>query len=126
MEAPKEILNDIADSMEAGNKCFIHRETFEVVRYPRDLDEFAGFDDAAWKEEKNKVKKNKKKFLEIEDMDSRHKFRVMAAFAESLEESHTKIRLITSLEGHKPFANFKHQIHSACEYREQEQWELAD
>src|SRR5688572_17246374 len=100
MEVPREILNDIADSIEAGYKCFIHRETFEVVKYPDDLDGFADFsdDDDAWKEEKKKIKKHKKKFVEIEDMDSRHKFRVMEAFAASLEDNPTKIRLITALE----------------------------
>jgi hypothetical protein len=117
MEVPREILNDIADSLEAGFKCFIHRETFEVVTY-LDPDRYPDVDPNDWKEEINKVKKNKKKFIEIEDMDSRESFRVMAEFAESLEHNTTKIKLLTALEGHKPFANFKHQIEHSGEYRE--------
>ena len=117
MEVPTETLNDIADSMEAGFKCFIHRETLEVVTY-LDPDRYPDLDPKDWKEEIGKVKKNKKYFIEIEDMDSRESFRVMAEFAESLENNTTKIKLLTALEGHKPFANFKHQIENAGEFRE--------
>ena len=118
MKIPKEKLNEIADEMESGFKCFIHRDTLEIVTYP-DEDRFMEIDQKEWKEEINKVKKNKKKFVEIDKMDSRESFEVMAEFAESLEECATKIRLITALEGHKPFANFNHQIHNSGEYREQ-------
>ena len=51
-------------------------------------------------------------------MDSRESFRVMAEFAESFENNTTKIKLLTALEGHKPFANFKHQIENSGETRE--------
>lgn len=44
----------------------------------------------------------------------------MKDFALSLSESATKIRLVTALEGHKPFGNFNHQIHNAG--KEKEQW----
>jgi len=117
MGVPKEILNDVADSLEAGFKCFIHRETFEVVTY-LDPDRYPDMDPKDWKEEISKVKKNKKKFIEIENMDSSESFRVMAEFAESLENNITKIKLLTALEGHKPFANFKHQIDNSGEFRE--------
>ncbi|HKH59764.1 MAG TPA: UPF0158 family protein [Flavitalea sp.] len=117
MEVPREILNDIADSMEAGFKCFIHRETLEVVTY-LDPDRYPDLDPKDWKEEIGKVRKNKKNFIEIEAMDSRESFRVMAEFAESLENNTTKIKLVTALEGRKPFGNFKHQIENSGEYRE--------
>ena len=117
MEVPKEILNEIADSMESGFKCFIHRETFEVVTY-MDPDRYPDMDPKEWKEEISKVKKNKKKFLEIENMGSSDSFRVMAEFADSVEDATTKVRLVTALEGHRPFANFKIQIDNSGEYRE--------
>jgi hypothetical protein len=31
MEISKEILNDIADGVEAGFKCFVHEDTHEIV-----------------------------------------------------------------------------------------------
>ena len=117
MEVPKEILNEIADSLDAGFKCFIHRDTFEVVTY-LDPDRYPDMDPKDWKEEISKVKKNKKKFMEIESMESSDSFRVMEEFADTVNDNTIKIRLITALEGHKPFANFKIQIDNSGPYRE--------
>ena len=117
MEVSKEILNEIADSLQSGFKCFIHRDTNEVVTY-MDPDQFPDMDLKVWKEEINKVKKNKKKFIEIERMDSSDSFRIMEEFVDTLDDNSTKIRLLTALEGHKPFANFKLQIDNSGKYRE--------
>ena len=103
--------------MEAGFKCFLHRDTFEVVTY-LDSEQYADMDPKDWKEEITKVRRNKKKFIEIESMTSSDSFKVMEQFVDSLENNSTKIRLLTSLEGQKPFANFKHQIDNSDEYRE--------
>ena len=118
MEISRELLNDIANSMEAGFKCFLHLQTFEVVTYP-DSEQYADMDSKNWKEEISKVRKNKKKFIEIERMTSSDSFRVMKEFVDSLENNSTKIKLLTTLEGHKPFANFKYQVDNSGVYREQ-------
>src|SRR5215208_3334048 len=107
MEVSKEILNEIADSMEAGFICFIHQDSLELVTYP-DTDRYPDMDIKEWKEEISKVRKHKKKFIEIESMESSDSFKVMEQFVDTLPDSVTKIRLLTALEGHKPFANFKH------------------
>jgi hypothetical protein len=117
MEVPKKILNEIADSLEAGFKCFIHRDTFQVVTY-LDPYRYPDMDPKDWKEEMSTVKKNRKKFIEIESMESSDSFRIMAEFADSVDDNTIKIRLITALEGHKPFANFKFQIDNSGPFRE--------
>ena len=117
MEVSKEILNEIADSLQSGFKCFIHRDTGEVVIY-MDPEQFPDMDPKDWKEEISKVRKDKKKFIEIERMDSSDSFRMMEEFVDTLDNNSTKIRLLTALEGHKPFANFKLQIDNSGEYRE--------
>jgi hypothetical protein len=117
MEVPKEILNDIAESIEAGFKCFLQRDTSQVVTY-LDPDQYPEMNPADWKEEINKVRKNKRKFIEIESMTSADSFKVMEEFVDSLENNATKTKLLTALEGQKPFANFKHQINNSGEYRE--------
>jgi|SRR5688572_20420993 len=117
MEISREIINDIADSMEAGFKCFLHRDTLEVVTY-LDPEQNADIDTKDWKEEMSKVRRNKKKFVEIESMTSSDSFKVMEEFVDSLENNSTKVRLLTALEGQKPFANFKHQVDNSGEYRE--------
>ena len=121
-KVPKSILNDIAGSIEADMKCFIHKTTFELVSIP-DEDRFPEMDwedeEGEWKEGIDKVFGNPD-YIEIEKMDSSNSFKIMEDFALSLSESATKIRLVTALEGHKPFGNFNHQIHNAG--KEKEQW----
>ena len=117
MQVSNEILDNIASEMQAGFTCYIHRDTLEVVAIP-DKDRFFGMEMDAWKKDLEKIKKAKKKFIEIEKMESSRSFNVMAEFANFLPDCPTKIRLITALEGHKPFANFNLQIHHAADYRE--------
>ncbi|MEO5649435.1 MAG: UPF0158 family protein [Ginsengibacter sp.] len=118
----KHILNDIADNMEAGMRCFLQKTTFEVVAIP-DANRFPDIDwddeEGEWAGDIDKVFGNPD-YIKIEKMESSDSFRIMEDFAISLPESATKIRLITSLEGHKPFGNFNHQIHNAG--KEKEQW----
>jgi hypothetical protein len=117
MEVSKEILNNIADSLEVGLKCFIHKDTCEVLTYP-DPDQYPDMDPKDWKEEIGKVRKSKKQFIEIERMESSESFKIMEEFVHTLENNSTKIRLLTALEGRKPFANFKYQIDGSGDYRE--------
>jgi hypothetical protein len=119
-KVPWKILNEIAENMEAGMKCFMHKTTYEVISIP-DADQFYDIDledeETGWKQEMDKAYGNPD-FIEIERMDSSESFRVMEDFVDFLPESATKIRLITALEGHKPFGNFKHQIENAGQERE--------
>src|SRR5687768_10392364 len=118
MKVPREILNDIADSLEAGFKCYLHKETLEVVTF-LDEDRHPGMDPELWQEDIDKVFDNREKYIEIESMDSSESFRVMEDFVLSLENNSVKVRLLQAIEGRKPFANFKHQIENSGEYREQ-------
>lgn len=117
MEISREILNNIADSMEAGFKCFLHRDTYEVVSY-LDPERYPDMDPGDWKEQIQKVKRNKRKFIGIEGMTSSDSFKVMEEFVDSLENNSTKVKLSTALEERKPFANFKQQVDNSSEYRE--------
>ncbi len=121
MKLSNNLLKDIAGRMEAGLKCYIHKTTHEIIDIP-DENRFPGiyFDDeeTGWKEEIDKVDSNPD-YIGIVNMESSDSFQVMQDFALSLPEGATKIRLITALEGYKPFANFNHQIHNTVAEREQ-------
>ncbi len=118
MEVPKEILNEIADNLELGFKCYLSVNTLEIISFP-DPDQYSDMENDVWKEEITKFRKGKKKFIEIEQMIPSDGFRVMADFVDSLPDNSTKIRLQNALEGRKPFANFKYQVNNSDEYREQ-------
>ena len=117
MEVPTKILHEIADYLECGFVCYLHRDTFEVVAFP-DPDQSLTMDTEVWKKDISKVRRSQKKFIEIENMTSTDGFKVMEEFVDTLSNSSTKIRLLTALEGRKPFANFKFQIDNSGEYRE--------
>jgi hypothetical protein len=122
MKLSNKILNEIADNMEVGFKCFVHKRTHEIIAIP-DENRFPGTDindeENAWADDIRKIDENPD-YIEIDSMESSDSFQVMEDFALSLPDGATKIRLLTVLEGHKPFANFNHQIHNAAE--EKEQW----
>jgi hypothetical protein len=117
MEVSKEILNQIADSLEAGEKCFIHAKTLEIVTYPDDYLLDIDPDNNAWEDDIAKVDGDKS-FIEIEKMNSQDSFIMMEDFANSVVDRTLKIRLLTALEGRKPFANFKHQLENSPDFRE--------
>ena len=122
MNVPFEILNKIADNMEAGDKCFIHKKTLELITYPDDylLDMYSEDDEEIlpWKEVIEKVSSDPDSYIEIEKMYSSRSYEVMEEFIDSLENSYEKIRLMKAIIGKKPFANFKFQIDNCGVERE--------
>ncbi len=118
MEISREIANYIADSMEAHEKCYIHKQTLEVVCIPDDSLFDGDLDPALWKEELAKIKSDKRNYIEIRKMDSKDAFKVIEEFVNSLPNSFVKRRLLEAIDGPKPFARFKHQIENCGLERE--------
>lgn len=117
MKISKEILNDLADSMEAGFKCYILKKTLEIVTFP-DENRYPDMDPEPWQDEIDKVFNDPEQYIEIENMTSSDSYRLMEDFVNLIENNSMKIRLLQALEGRKPFGNFKHQIENSGEYRE--------
>ena len=117
MEFSRDILNKIADSLEAGEKCFIHKQTFEMITYPEDCILELDPGNNAWREEMEKVKNNAN-FIQVEKMNSRESFIVMEDFAESIQDQKIKTSLLTALRSKKPFSRFKRIVESLSEFRE--------
>jgi hypothetical protein len=118
MQVSRDILNYIADSIEANEKCFLHKKTLEVVTVPEDFLFYEGLNRKIWKEEFNKIKSDKKNYIRIEKMNSTQYFSIIEEFINSLENRQVKIRLLRTIDGRKPIANFKHQIENAGFERE--------
>ena len=81
-------MNQLADNIEAGEKCFLHKKSFEIICWPDDylFDYEVETDEAfePWKKEIEKVKADPKNYLEIEKMSSSESYKVMEDFVESL------------------------------------------
>jgi hypothetical protein len=72
-----------------------------------------------YKEEKKLLKKDRRNYIEIPRMEARDSFRIMAAFAEQLDDSNPlKQRLNDALSFKNPFSNFKYLIDSSGDYRQ--------
>jgi len=117
MEFSRDFLNQIADSLEAGEKCFIHKQTFEMITYPEDSILELDPGNNAWREEMEKVK-NDANFIQVEKMSSRESFVVMEDFTESIQDQRIKTSLLIALRAKKPFSRFKRIVESLSEFRE--------
>lgn len=104
--------------MEAHEKCFLHKKSFEVITVPDEFYFDEGLEEDPWEEDFKKIEADKINFVEIEKMPSDKAFEMMEEFIDSLENRSVKIILLQSIEGRKPFANFKHQIENAGLERE--------
>ncbi|GHT69980.1 hypothetical protein AGMMS50239_37640 [Bacteroidia bacterium] len=57
------------------------------------------------------------KCVKIEPLESHGSFEIMSDFVNQLKSGRETDKLIQALNGHKPFANFNHQIHNS-KYKE--------
>lgn len=114
----KDKIKEIAEQLDMGLDAFFHKETGELIFVP-DLDQFHGMDLEAWAEDFDKLKKDKKKFVEIERIGSHDSFQVMQDFAEQVDDPSIRTMLLEALNRKKPFSNFKDAIDSSGDYRDQ-------
>ena len=117
MEVPSDLPNRIADSLEAHEQCFIHKQTLELITYPEeyllDLDP----DQNVWQDDIEKVESDSN-YVQIQAMPSHDFFEVMEEFVHSVADRSVKVRLLDALNGQKPFAHFKHQIENTAHFRD--------
>lgn len=114
----KEQIHEIAEQLTCGFRCFWHKKTGELLFIPDELKN-PEMEDEFFKEEKDKLKKGKRYFLEIEPLQSRDSFEIMAAFSEQLDDNPAlKKHLIAALNKRKPFREFKWVIDNSGIYRE--------
>ena len=110
-----EQINEIADSLDCGFKCFINIKTGEIKEVPDNL--MVG-DPEPWEENLKDLEENWGDYLEIDGMSSDDSFRVMADFAEEVDNPFLRKRLINVLKRSKPFRNFKQAIDDSGNYRD--------
>lgn len=103
--------------MEAGFRSFFNLKTGELKMLPALdlLDE----DEESWKKVIREIEKNRKFYYEFQMIDSRESYRIMADFAESVNDKKIKENLVEALNRPKPFRNFKFQVDNSGEYRNQ-------
>jgi hypothetical protein len=114
----REQIKEIAEELDCGLRCFLHKTTGAFKSIPKDEDmEYAELE--SWEEDIQELEENWTDYLEFERMPSREAFQVMEDFAESIDNGTLKERLFRSLNRPKPFRIFKDEIENSGLYREQ-------
>lgn len=117
LSAPQ--LKEIAELLESGMICYVHKETCEIVYHP-DAERIDTFDEELWEEEIKKVENNFDEYIPIKAMESRQAFGVMESFVEEVvKDAGLANRLLYALNQNKPFQHFKYEIDYTQKYRQQ-------
>jgi len=100
----KEQIKSIAEDVDMGMNCYIHKVTGENVALPN-LDEI---DDAElWDEELKKVEDKEDQFIFIEKIESYDSFKFMERFLREVANPNLREKLATAISQNKPFRRFR-------------------
>ena len=102
----KQQVNSIAQDLDMGMNCYVHKITGKTKNIPAKLDEF---DDnfELWQEELNEIEKNRDQYILIEKMHSSDSFRIMRRFLGKVSEPKLRNKLMIAISQNKPLEKFR-------------------
>ena len=112
----EEQISDIAQDLEAGLKCFIHKVTGEVKTLPDELNGNMEIDEELWQDVIDEIDNDAENFIVIEGMDSRESYILMEKFIDTLEDKQIAARLTNAINVPKPFHTFRYELNYSDEY----------
>lgn len=118
MKLTEKQIEEIADNLDCGMRCFYNLKTGEIKTI-LNFDSWIGADEGLWEEESKEIDDNWGDYFEFCGLDSHESFQIMADFAESVEDNSLQNKLINALNKRKPFQNFKWQIDNSGVFRQQ-------
>ncbi len=108
------IIDDIAQTIEVGERVYLHLQTGEILAYPVPTNSYEEVEfDYMRKEVYDIVDANPDSYLCFEPLDSKTGYSIMDAFAQQLPESPKKDLVVAALQGRKPFRIFRDTIENA-------------
>ena len=107
----------IASDLEMGMRCFIQKDTGEVLAVPV-LEDMFFDEDEEMEELLHPVKETPERYLEVARMPSVKMREVMLKFANEEEDPNFKQHLLDSLQGQRPFRAFKRAVSANVDYRQ--------
>jgi hypothetical protein len=117
MKLTEKQIEEIADNLDIGLKCFYNLKTGEIKSI-LNFDRWMGADREPWEEESKEIDDNRTDYYEFEGFTSHDSFEIMADFAESVDDRRLQDKLFSALNRSKPFRNFKWEIDNSGKYRE--------
>ncbi len=117
MDLTDKELNEIADNLDAGLRCYFHLKTREIKTIIN-FDTWLDADKEAWSDIIKEIEEHPLDYYEFEGMNSRDSFRLMVDFIDLVDDNKLRDSLIRALNRSKPFSNFKWQIDNSGPYRQ--------
>jgi len=111
-----EQISDIAQDLEAGLKCFIHKVTGDVKTLPDELNSNMEMDEELWQDVIDEIDNDEENFIVIEGMDSRESYILMEKFIDTVEDKQIAARLTNAINVPKPFHTFRYELDYSDEY----------
>jgi len=118
MKLTEKQIEEIADNLDCGMRCFYNHKTHEIKTL-LNFDSWIGADTEPWEEDSKEIDANWDNYIEFTGFETHESFQIMADFAESIEDRSLRDKLTSVLNRPKPFQNFKWQIDNSGEYRQQ-------
>jgi hypothetical protein len=113
----EEQINELADNLDFGLRCFVHKDKKTIVTTPDTINN-PDSDSESWDEANEEIENNFDSYVEIEKMDSHELFRLMEKFIDMVDNAPLRDKLEEALRRPKPFANFKFDIDNSGSYRQ--------
>ncbi len=101
----KDQIKEIAEQLDCGNRCYVNKETADIITTPDFDNGYA--DEELWADVLEELEENWDKYIQIEKMESHESFDLMADFADSVDSRELRDSLINALNEKHPFRNFK-------------------
>ncbi|MCZ4408990.1 UPF0158 family protein [Cryomorphaceae bacterium 1068] len=108
MKLSENTVREIADWLQCGLECWIHKLKGTMYFLPNLDDPY--FDPSQWEEVLTSVQGHEEEYLVFQTMDSSHSYRIMQDFASSLTDSPIRADLEYALSGPRPFHNFNSRL----------------
>ncbi len=118
MKLTEKQIEEVAENLETGMSCYYNLKSGELITI-LNFDSWSGADEEPWQNDLDEIEENWGDYFEFEGMESRESFKLMADFAENVDDSNLQEKLINALNQSKPFRNFKWQIDNSGEYRQE-------
>lgn len=118
MKLTESQIEEIADDLDCGMRCFYNLKTGEIKTL-LNFDNWIGVDEEPWEQESKEIDETLDDYFEFTGFETREFFRMMVDFAEGIDDPKLQDKLINALNRPKPFRNFKWQIDNSGEYRQQ-------
>jgi len=117
MKPTEKQIQEIAENLDCGMRCFYNLKTGEIKTII-DSNSMMYTDEHLWEDEYKEIDENWGDYFEFEGLESYKSFKIMEDFAGIVKDTQLQNRLIDALNRPKPFRNFKLQIDNSGDYRQ--------